>query len=162
MMLLQGDPVESYNLLKDTLNERNYFLQAAPYQVKELSLLIPSPSLFWTIFWYFPGAFFYHMIYLKQLMNSNYTASLSGPKILSKRKVIYNYPNLTALHGKWGSVMSEAQFLDSRMNLNTLFTASIDNYIKGMEGATLANYVEFTDFIKNEDGKIVGAKCHDL
>ena len=31
MMLLQGDPVESYNLLKETLNERNYFLKTAPY-----------------------------------------------------------------------------------------------------------------------------------
>ena len=26
MCLLQGDPVESYQLLKETLNERNYFL----------------------------------------------------------------------------------------------------------------------------------------
>ena len=26
MMQLQGDPIESYHLLKDTLNERNYFL----------------------------------------------------------------------------------------------------------------------------------------
>jgi len=26
MCYLQGDPIESYNLLKETLNERNYFL----------------------------------------------------------------------------------------------------------------------------------------
>ncbi len=39
---------------------------------------------------------------------------------------------------------------DSRMNLNTLFTAAVDNYIPGMVGATLANYVEFTEFIKDE------------
>jgi hypothetical protein len=38
--------------------------------------------------------------------------------------------------------MSEAQMHDSRMNLNTLFTAAIEGYIKGMVGATLANYTE--------------------
>ena len=69
-MLLQGDPVESYCLLKETLNERNYFMQAAPYQVKELPLLIPTPSFLANICWYYAGALGYHLIYLKQIMNS--------------------------------------------------------------------------------------------
>jgi hypothetical protein len=30
--------------------------------------------------------------------------------------------------------------LDGRMNLNTLFTAAIEDFIPGMKGATLANY----------------------
>ena len=87
MCMLQGDPVESYHLLKDTLSERNYFLQAAPYLVKELHLLIPSPSLFWTAFWYFPGALGYHLIYLKQLMSSSYQTSVSGPSLVTRRKL---------------------------------------------------------------------------
>lgn len=57
--------------------------------------------------------------------------------------------------------MSEAQMHDSRMNLNTLFTAAIDDFIPGMKGAALANYVEFQDFIKDEQGKIIGAMCLD-
>jgi glycerol-3-phosphate dehydrogenase len=57
--------------------------------------------------------------------------------------------------------MSEAQMHDSRMNLNTLFTAAVDSFIPGMKGATLANYVEFTDFLKDEQGKIIGAVCVD-
>jgi hypothetical protein len=36
--------------------------------------------------------------------------------------------------------------------LNTLFTAAVDGYISGMKGATLANYVEFLDFIKDDKG----------
>jgi hypothetical protein len=40
--------------------------------------------------------------------------------------------------------------IDSRMNINSLLTASIDKFIPGMKGATLANYVEFKDFIKDE------------
>ena len=50
---------------------------------------------------------------------------------------------------------------DSRMNLNTLFTAAVDNFIPGMKGATLANYVEFTEFLKDDQGKIIGAMCVD-
>jgi hypothetical protein len=39
---------------------------------------------------------------------------------------------------------------DSRLNLTALFTAATDHLIPGMKGATLANYVEFRDFIKND------------
>lgn len=46
--------------------------------------------------------------------------------------------------------MHEAQMLDGRMNFNALLTSSISNYIQGMKGATLANYVEFRDFVKND------------
>jgi glycerol-3-phosphate dehydrogenase len=36
MFKLKGDALESYNLLRETLQERSYFLQAVPYQNKEL------------------------------------------------------------------------------------------------------------------------------
>ena len=52
--------------------------------IKELPLLIPSESLFWTMFWYFPGALGYHLIYLRQLMKSKYEVSISGPSLLTK------------------------------------------------------------------------------
>lgn len=51
--------------------------------------------------------------------------------------------------------------IDSRMNLNSLLTSTIDKFIPGMKGATLANYVEFKDFLKDQDGKIIGAKLKD-
>ena len=50
---------------------------------------------------------------------------------------------------------------DSRMNLQALFTSSIDDYIPGMKGSTLANYVEMQNFIKDDNGKITGAMCVD-
>ena len=128
MCQLKGDPFESYALLKDTLSERNYFMQAAPYLIKELHLLVPSPSLFWTAFWYWPGAFGYHLIYLKEMMRSNYQVSLSGPTMLRKSTIRKEYPQVTALHNSYGALMSEAQMHDSRMNLNALFTAAVDGY----------------------------------
>lgn len=47
------------------------------------------------------------------------------------------------------------------MAINSLLTSSIDQYIPGMKGATLANYVEFKSYIKDADGKICGAKLYD-
>ena len=108
MCFLQGDPIESYHLLRETLNERNYFLQAAPYLITELKLLIPAKSLFWTCFWYWPGSFGYHLIYLKQLIKSSYSVSVSGPSIISQKKLIKEYPDLKELHNGYGTVMSEA------------------------------------------------------
>ena len=57
--------------------------------------------------------------------------------------------------------MHEAQMIDSRMALNCLLTASVDKFIPGMKGATLANYVEFRDFVKDDKGTICGAKLYD-
>lgn len=74
-------------------------MKAAPYLIRELPLLIPSPSLFWTVFWYFPGALGYHLIYLKQLMSSSYDVSVSGPRLLMKSQLKKAYPDMKELHG---------------------------------------------------------------
>lgn len=47
------------------------------------------------------------------------------------------------------------------MCLNTLFTASVNDFIPGMHGATLCNYTEMTSFSFNENGKINGAVVRD-
>jgi glycerol-3-phosphate dehydrogenase len=49
---------------------------------------------------------------------------------------------------------------DSRHILKTLFTASVENFTEGMKGCILGNYIEFKDFIK-EDDKIIGAVLFD-
>jgi len=87
MMLLQGDPIQSYELLREALKERNYFIQAAPYLNKDLQLLIPNSSFLGTLLWYFPGAFFYHLMYMKSGWSSNYKETLSGPSFISKKAV---------------------------------------------------------------------------
>jgi len=136
-------------------------LQAAPYLNKELNLLIPGNTFLGTALWFYPGAFLYHLMYMKQLLASNYSSSLKAPKLLLKKRVKELYPDATMMHGKYGVLMQEAQMNDSRMAINSLFTSSIDSYIPGMKGATLANYVEFRDYVKDADGKIVGAKLFD-
>lgn len=47
------------------------------------------------------------------------------------------------------------------MNINSLLTASIDDFIPGMKGAVLANYTEMRSFTKNDKSQISGAVCYD-
>jgi glycerol-3-phosphate dehydrogenase len=98
-MMYFKDPVENYRLLKETLHERNYFLYAAPYLNKELGLVIPSKSFLAAAFFYFPGCLLYHMIYLKELMNSNYTEAISGPRVLLKSKMAKMFEHIPNIHG---------------------------------------------------------------
>jgi glycerol-3-phosphate dehydrogenase len=108
MMFLQGDPVQSYLLLREALNERNYFLQAAPYLNRELKLVIPTDSFFEGALWLFPGTMLYHMMYLKSLFSSEYKVSLSGPSFMLRSKVQEEFPNAKYIHGKYGVKMHEA------------------------------------------------------
>ena len=94
-------------------------------------------------------------------MGSDYSVSLSKPKILSKKSVTEKFPEAKMIHGKYGVLMQEAQMMDGRMAINSILTSSIDSYIPGMKGTTLANYVEFRDYVKDKDGKIIGAKLFD-
>jgi glycerol-3-phosphate dehydrogenase len=161
MMKLEGDPFENFGLLKETLHERNYFLMAAPYQNRQLKLLIPSGGLLSSLLVYYPGCLLYHLLYLKQLMGSDYEAGVEGPSVIMKNRLRRLYPQLTALHGQSGVLMHETQMMDARMNLHALLTASVDGFIPGMRGANLANYTEFREFIKTPDGKIAGAIVYD-
>ena len=70
--------------------------------------------------------------------------------LLRKSQLRREYPEVKNLHNGYGALMSEAQMHDSRMNLNALFTAAVDGFTNGQTGATLANYVEFKSFIKDE------------
>jgi hypothetical protein len=55
-------------------------------------------------------------------------------------------------------VFREAQIHDARMDLHVLATSTIENYHKGMKGSNIMNYVEVVDFIKDNEGELIGAK----
>jgi glycerol-3-phosphate dehydrogenase len=95
-------------------------------------------------------------------MSSDYDRSVDGPKIIGPNHIRKLYSKVMQVHGKWGTVMHESQMMDTRMNLHALLTSSIDGFIPGMKGATLANYVDFQSFTKDpQTGKITGAVLYD-
>lgn len=44
------------------------------------------------------------------------------------------------------------------MDLHVLTTSTLDNFYKGMKGSNVMNYVEVVDFIKDNQGEVIGAK----
>lgn len=94
-------------------------------------------------------------------MSSTFDRAVDGPKLQFSRSLVKRFPEIKNIHKLTATLMHEVQMNDSRMNLSALFTSSIDSFIPGMKGAILANYVEFKDFIKSKEGKIVGAVLHD-
>jgi glycerol-3-phosphate dehydrogenase len=56
--------------------------------------------------------------------------------------------------------LHEGQMFDSRQDLLTLLTTTIDNYNEGCKGSVIANYIEFVEFLY-KDNKIIGVKALD-
>lgn len=50
---------------------------------------------------------------------------------------------------------------DTRMNMDTILTSTLDNYKPNFVGANILNYTKFIDFIKDSTGHITGAKLLD-
>lgn len=123
--------------------------------------MIPTSSLLAAVFWYFPATVFYHAMYYRQLMKAHYDKSISGPTILRKGTMKKMFPEMPPMHKNYGVVMHEGQMCDARMNIQSLLTASVDKFIPGMKGATLANYVELRALMKDKEGRINGAKLFD-
>jgi hypothetical protein len=99
--------VQSYRLLREALVERNYFLKATPFQSKEVKLFIPTPSLIEALAWHFPALVLYHLIYIKQLMKTNYQESFSPPNFKTKGAIVNTFPKIKNVHGWYGTVLHE-------------------------------------------------------
>lgn len=86
-MMGDGNMKESYDLLKEALNERNYFLNSAPFMNHQLKIIIPHNSFLWTSLWYFPAVIFYHTIYLLSQLKTHSDQSIKGPSLYSPFKM---------------------------------------------------------------------------
>lgn len=124
-------------------------------------MVIPDRSFLTTVLWNFPGALVYHLLYLFTSMNHEFYSSLNGPKVIFPRTMRKTFPFLTHLKSYYGTILHEGQFNDCRQLIMSLLTSTVNNYEKGMKGANIANYVSFTDFIKNSEGKITGITAKD-
>ena len=112
----EGNASESYELLKEALNERNYFLMSAPFMNKPVKIIIPSSSALVSYFYHFPGALLYHGIYTWKLMSSEIDPGegVPGASIMTNRKLRKAFPELKALHNMSASFFHEVSMRDSR------------------------------------------------
>ncbi|KXX75506.1 Glycerol-3-phosphate dehydrogenase, mitochondrial [Madurella mycetomatis] len=134
-----------YQLVKEALKERTYFLQTAPHLSMWLPIMLPLDK-WWKIPYYWAGTKFYDFLAGSEGIESSY--------FLTKSKAIDAFPMLKQAGLVGALVYYDGAHNDSRMNVSIGMTAAL-------YGATVVNHMEVTSLLKDENGKLCGATVKD-
>ena len=134
-----------YELVKEALKERKYFLQTAPHLSMWLPIMLPLDR-WWKIPYYWAGTKFYDLLAGSEGIESSY--------FLSKSKAIHAFPMLNQAGLVGALVYYDGAHNDSRMNVSLAMTAAL-------YGATVVNHAEVTGLMKDANGKVCGATVKD-
>lgn len=135
-----------YQLVREALKERKYFLQTAPHLSMWLPIMLPLDK-WWKIPYYWAGTKFYDLLAGSEGIESSY--------FLTKSKAIDAFPMLKRTDLVGALVYYDGAHNDSRMNVSIAMTAAL-------YGATTVNHLEVTGLHKDANGKLCGAKVKDL
>lgn len=135
-----------YQLVREALKERKYFLQTAPHLSMWMPIMVPLDK-WWKAPYYWAGTKFYDFLAGSEGIESSY--------FLTKSKALEAFPMLKQTNLIGAMVYYDGAHNDSRMNVGIAMTAVL-------YGATVANYAEVTGLLKDAEGKLCGAKVKDL
>ncbi|SCU77446.1 LADA_0A00496g1_1 [Lachancea dasiensis] len=134
------------DLVIEALNERAHMLETAPHLCKVLPIMIPVYN-YWQVPYFYVGCKMYDLFAGSQNLKGSYMMSAGLASEVA--------PMLDASKLKAGLVYHDGSFNDSRMNAALAVTAV-------ERGATVLNYVEVTQLLKNEKtGHVEGAMARD-
>ncbi|CAK7238951.1 MAG: mitochondrial glycerol-3-phosphate dehydrogenase [Sporothrix thermara] len=134
-----------YQLVKEALKERKYFLQTAPHLSSWLPIMLPLDRL-WKVPYYWMGTKFYDLLAGSEGIESSY--------FLTKSKAIDAFPMLKQEGLVGALVYYDGAHNDSRMNVSIAMTAAL-------YGATVVNHMEVTSLTKDASGRLTGATMRD-
>lgn len=137
--------ITQYNLVKEGIKERAIFLKNAPYFSKKIKINIPIFSYLNLIYTYF-GILIYKLIARKKSLGKN--------SFMNKIVSILCFPNIKQEKLKGCISFYDGSFLDSRMIISLLQTAS-------KNAAIIKNYCEVIEFLYDKNNKIKGVKYFD-
>lgn len=135
-----------YQLVREALKERKYFLHTAPHLSSWLPIMVPLDR-WWKAPYYWAGTKFYDLLAGSEGIESSY--------FLGRSKTIEAFPMLKQTDLIGALVYYDGAHNDSRMNVSIAMTAVL-------YGATVANHTEVTGLLKDEQGNICGANVRDL
>lgn len=134
-----------YQLVKEALKERKYFLRTAPHLSSWLPIMIPIDK-WWKAPYFWAGTKMYDLLAGSEGVESSY--------FLTKSKAIEAFPMLKRSDLFGGLVYYDGAHNDSRMNVSLAMTAAL-------YGATVVNHMEVTRLLKDDRGKVCGAAMKD-
>lgn len=134
-----------YQLVREALKERKYFLQTAPHLSHWLPIMLPLDK-WWKIPYYWAGTKTYDFLAGSEGIESSY--------FLTKSKAIDAFPMLKQTDLVGALVYYDGAHNDSRMNVSLAMTAAL-------YGANIVNHAEVTGLLKGANGKLCGATVKD-
>lgn len=140
--LEQGD----IKLVREALRERGIFLKNAAHVAHPLEFVIPVYK-WWQKYYYGIGLKVY------DLLSGKY--SLGKSTLLNKKQVLEKLPTVKTESLAGGISYFDGQFDDAKLAVNMLQT-----FIK--KGGVAVNYAHFTNFLKEDNGKINGLSFYDV
>ena len=142
---VKGADIQEYHVLVRALHERVRMLENAPHLTRTLEFLVPSYS--WIDVAYLD-------IGLKIYDWLAGPGRISPSKFLSREETLELMPNLNDTGLKGSVAYADGQFDDARYNITLVqtFTAA---------GGNALNYAKVTDFLRDADGRISGARVED-
>ncbi|KAF5133691.1 Glycerol-3-phosphate dehydrogenase, mitochondrial [Metarhizium anisopliae] len=135
-----------YQLVREALKERKYFLQTAPHLSMWLPIMLPLDK-WWKAPYYWAGTKFYDFLAGSEGIESSY--------FLTRSKALEAFPMLKQTNLVGALVYYDGAHNDSRMNVSIAITAAL-------YGATVANHAQVTGLIKDDHGRLCGAEVKDL
>uniref|UniRef100_A0AAV1TQ03 Glycerol-3-phosphate dehydrogenase n=1 Tax=Peronospora matthiolae TaxID=2874970 RepID=A0AAV1TQ03_9STRA len=136
----------AFKLVNEALEERAFFLSAAPYMNRPLPIMIPIYK-WWEVPYMWIGAKAYDVVAGSQrFVPSSY--------YINADEAMFQFPMLRKDGLKGAIVYYDGQMNDTRMNVSIALTAT-------QNGATVANYVKVVQLLKDEEGKVRGARVQN-
>ncbi|KAK8106840.1 FAD dependent oxidoreductase-domain-containing protein [Apiospora kogelbergensis] len=124
-----------YQLVREALKERKYFLQTAPHLSSWLPIMLPLDQ-WWKAPYYWAGTKFYDFLAGSEGIESSYFLTRSKTDLVG------------------ALVYYDGAHNDSRMNVSIAMTAAL-------YGATVVNHAAVTSLVKDTNGKLCGATIKD-
>lgn len=136
--------------MQEALHERSTLLRNAPHLAHELPIMTPCYA-WWEVPYYWAGMKMYDAIAGARALSWSY--------YLGPRKSRAQFPTMAESRPDGASlkgtiVYYDGQFNDARLAVSLAVTAAL-------AGATVLNYAEVTGLLKDESGRVVGAKVTD-
>lgn len=135
-----------YELVKEALRERKYFLHTAPHLSMWLPIMLPLQH-WWQTPYFWAGTKFYDFLAGSEGIETSY--------FLPKSKALDAFPMLRKDNLFGALVYYDGAHNDSRMNVSIAMTAAL-------YGASVVNHMEVTGLTKDASGQLNGVVVRDV
>ncbi len=129
--------------VRQNMIERNFILDSATFMNEIIEFKIKAKNSYDLLMYYY-GTFVYELFYY---LNTN-------PK-----KYKFTFPKFD-FYGK-NIFIKEGRFNDTRQNVLSIMTCATQNYIPEARAASIANYLEFRNYLYDENYQVCGVNAFD-